>query len=325
MLSLLPMTMDMFLTLPRYHWLLVSIVVFTLTTIIFRYQQKIFALLIIAISTTILIALTPLFMVSTYASVAFLFFVTFGLTYAGQQYPRYYLATFMMNLLVLVRSVTPVDTMTTITQSLLMLIALALMLLVQLIFILATKNQIVIREENIVLQQLGKLTKEIFNCFLMTEYNDNLYLFERRLHVAKNNYLQAIADFEFNVPNKHKILAQSFELVYLALMNCTQLRRRVSDFTVFSLCKDELIVIANAILDYLAALQHCHTEVSTCNTDKLAYALQRFEENYVAVLQVTAREPLVFHLFIANIKSLISDLNALCENLCIEEAVHAPI
>src|SRR3990167_1811350 len=84
------------------------------------------------------------------------------------------------------------------------------------------------------LVHLKRLNQEIFSCFLQPEYSDNIYLFERRIHLQKNKCIRAIYRL-----HDVGIVSQLNEL-YANLMDMAQLRRRVKDYTLFDICRPEL-------------------------------------------------------------------------------------
>lgn len=173
------------------------------------------------------------------------------------------------------------------------------------------------------LKDLKVLNDEIFSCLLSAEYPDNKYLFERRLHLQKNKWMQSfqslckastVAVTKLSNINKNILnsIIETIDQIFDTIIDCAQVRRRVSDYSVFEICKDELKAIALDIDMALSGLikKNYHYEVSS-----LDQAIKKLEANYNAVLQVAAREPLVIFLFIESLKELSEKLKKIKELL----------
>lgn len=156
------------------------------------------------------------------------------------------------------------------------------------------------------LRQFDWISKELFACLIEQAYIDNLYLFEKRVHVRKKRFIHTI--------NKWRYLAHMVEMpTYLekvdalfdVLMDCAQLRRRVSDHTVFALCKQELAAISNEInkltVEMILVIKKKKDIIDTL---PFSEKIQRFEDNFQHVVMITSREPLAFVLFVASLKGL---------------------
>lgn len=136
-------------------------------------------------------------------------------------------------------------------------------------------------------KSLRSLNQAIFSCFLDSAYQDNLYLFERRIHLQKRNFMRAIM----------KVSGSSlvhFNLLFDCMMNYAQLRWRITDFTVLSVCAKELNALCQAIDASLAQKKNAASQ--------LMFAIQQLEAVYQQVLQISSPDPLAFLLFIDGIK-----------------------
>ncbi len=160
---------------------------------------------------------------------------------------------------------------------------------------------------------LISLQRDIFSCFLEDTYADNIYLYERRIHLQKAKCMRALLQLtRLQTPTEKNSFSPLFDL----MLDYAQLRWRVSDHTIFTICHDELAAINQAIITVLQQKQQQMTpprsltlqtqpslQQPMIDTEALAVAIDRFEENYQQVLQVTAREPLAFLLFIYSLKA----------------------
>lgn len=164
---------------------------------------------------------------------------------------------------------------------------------------------------SIAVDHLKTFSNEIFAAF-QPAYKDNTYLFERRMHMQKIKFMHAmkkIREFESDLATSSTLTRDntlSLENLYAALLDCSQLRNRISDPTIFSLCTQEMNALLANINELFAKLllsirQQTKIEFST---EPFIENIRRFDELYHNVLKVTSREPTVFVLFIESIKKI---------------------
>lgn len=228
----------------------------------------------------------------------------FVFTIIAEAFPRYAFVCLTLNILILLTfQMFPIDQTEIATRVLFILGAMVITLLSALtLFPYFLKHNIHSTIRNY-LRHLHKLNNEIFSCFLDPNYPDELYLYERRLNLEKqqlNNILKYLSHLSCYIKNPEK--KDNFEKclthlrnIYAALLNVSQLRWQVSDHSIFRICSDELKFIQaniNAVM------------FQTKNISALKDAIQRFEGIFQKVLQVTAREPVVFLFFIDSLQSL---------------------
>jgi hypothetical protein len=95
-------------------------------------------------------------------------------------------------------------------------------------------------------------------------------------------------------------------MLFDVLMDCAQLRRRVSDHTIFALCAQELTAISNEINKLFTGLSGSSKSVDTFHLEE---KIKLFEDHFHNVLLITSREPLAFVLFIASLKVLREEID----------------
>ncbi len=154
------------------------------------------------------------------------------------------------------------------------------------------------------IKKLHAVTKDIFDCFVRQEYADNVYLFEHRLHLAKANYFEVIAKLDASNQRYHQL-----QVIFDNLMDVAQLRRRVTDFHIFTICEREMLAISMALDEVFAQMR----EITLASKDKIdVYPLEekitQLADHYQTILNVAAKEPLAFLLFVAS-------LNRLCKEM----------
>jgi hypothetical protein len=155
------------------------------------------------------------------------------------------------------------------------------------------------------LQELNLASREIFSCFLQPDYAANIYLFEKRLHLQKNNFMRSLYKLQAMGRSSYtKKYLNKIDELFDILMDCSQLRRRVSDHTVFALCVNELSAISQEIDKLFGEMiLAVKTKLEVVDSIPLAEKIKMFEDNFLNVLRVTAREPLAFFLFIMSLKA----------------------
>jgi len=178
----------------------------------------------------------------------------------------------------------------------------------------------------ITLRALQELSEEIFSCLLQTDYPQQIYLYERRLHLQKNKVIAAFAQLSrvllcrSNQPEAKQQLAQIILLqcnkLYDLLLDCAQLRWRLTDYTALGLCSVEISGVLNALIVLFSSLKKsCLSAEQVVDINILEQKINQLEENYQQVLQVTTPEPLVFLLFIFSLKDFSREANALIDLL----------
>ena len=250
----------------------------------------------------------------------YLFLVTACTTFAGLSYPNYFYLFFLINLFaILGGSIAPSmlengERMVCIGEG--VFIATVL----QIVFLLKFMRNALQAWLIIALRNLQFLSKEFFSCFLQSEYIDNVYLFERRIHNQKNRFMQALGRLREMVSqvtgSKHADMFApmllKLDCLYDILLDGGQLRQRVTDHTIFQVCNEELTAVSQEMEkllgDVISVLAFKNQHVDLANLD---VKIARFEDNYQHVMQITAREPLPIFLFIATLKAFRNELAAL--------------
>lgn len=212
----------------------------------------------------------------------------------------------IINLLIILASTQPISLSESISRELYIFVGLAIVGFSQLIFIPHSRRDELKAWLTISIDNLSRLTDKIFSCLTHLNYIDNKYLFEKRLHSQKNKCIQSILHL------KNERLLNQCNKLYNLLLGCAQLRHRVTDFTIFGLCAEEMQSL-------LEALNICFSDLiklifkpdQTFDPSQLENSIARFEQIYQKVLQVTAKEPVVFLLFISDLQLLPKELIAL--------------
>lgn len=170
------------------------------------------------------------------------------------------------------------------------------------------------------LVNLQKINASTFDCLIDPEYVDNIYLYERRVHDRKKQWMRVMGRIREALSllstamsqderEANERLVRLQEKLYENMMDFAQLRRRVTDYTSLSVCSQELNDIANEINRlFEGVIKRFYQQHLFANESVLEMKIKRLDDSYQHVLQVAVREPLVFLLFI-------DSLNAFCETI----------
>jgi len=221
-----------------------------------------------------------------------LFFTTLACAYLAQRYPEYSFGLLIINLFAILGGSFSASTNGLAMRLILMSEGACVALLLQFIFWPGFKKSENIALTKLALLNLQYLSRDIFDCFLQRDYSDNQYMYERRLHEQKIKFMQTVVRLKKIDVHQVTKLNRLFEI----LLDCAQLRGRVSDFSIFQVCEHELQMI-NAAINRLLSIPLVN------DVEPLLEAINRLEENYQQVLLVTAKEPLPFILFIASLRA----------------------
>lgn len=240
---------------------------------------------------------------------AFLFFTLFLNIYLGERYPTYYLLAIIINIFTLMASSQEVSLHENIQRSLLILAGCGIALLPQILFVPIFKRGPVLKNKVLALRYLTKLSNDIFGCFFEAQFQENMYLFEHRLHIQKENFLHCLIRLRAIHSNKHYPLIYALQCLFDNVLALSELRLNVHDHATFELCGNELLAVSQAIaVNFEDLASEGSLDESKKNITLLKIAIKHLEDNYQHILKISSEDPVVFLIFIDR-------LNALCEKI----------
>ena len=143
------------------------------------------------------------------------------------------------------------------------------------------------------------------------------------MHISKNAFLQSLsrlreiiklAETKLSDSEKesHELWLNQLDTLFENMLDYSQLRWRVTDYTTFALCRDELTNIANETDQCLkAVVAHVKQKKVFTSIDQLNWAINHLETHFHQVLQVASPEPLVYLLFIDSVNAFSKKVAAL--------------
>jgi hypothetical protein len=302
------------------YWLIWSALTFSLLSVGDTFKSRIITLLLTGIAASISAFLATCFVFQPPLLALYLFIITLICMGLSQRYSHYFFPLFIINLFAILASSQVITFSEAGTRLLFTLTGLLIALVFQLIFYFRFAQNESQWFIILSLRQLKKLNDVIFSCFLQPEYADNIYLYEHRLHVQKNNCLRAICRLRDLLHYNKKpelgdkqeqflVLQNKLDQVFDLLLDCSQLRRRVTDHTTFAICTNELAAICQEIDRLFEGLIGLTLGKKLFpNVSMLQEKIGKLEESYNHVLQISSREPLVFLLFIFSLRALASEM-----------------
>ena len=152
---------------------------------------------------------------------------------------------------------------------------------------------------------LAEFTQTLFAGLAASYYPQNTYSVERALHFSRTRCLSVIDAWQrVGVPTDLQATLMRLQETFTLLIDASQLRFRISDFTVFGLCADEIHGLGNALVAALRQLEY-HQQLAPAELARLQQALAQWDVIYQQVINVSAREPVVFVLFTEALKRLV--------------------
>ncbi len=233
------------------------------------------------------------------------------LTYAGLQFPRYFYCFFIVNVVLVLAVGLHLSWAQFLPISLTIITFTLLFSLIQLCLIPGfTKRKMRALSVQAV-RSLDHVQRAILACLIKADYADSLYVYERRLHVSKRDYFKAVTALRPLLEGaSHAYFLNQISRMFDVLMDMAQLRRRVSDATVFALCRNECIAISETLsalfADMIAVIKQ---QKETVDAIELSQKIILFEDVFQHVMTIAAKEPLAFILFIASLKVLREEID----------------
>lgn len=312
----------------QYVWLIGMALALGLMSPGNKLGLSVMIVLVTGLSTVLAVGLMTLSLPIFYIAAIFIFITTFLCVWVGQCYPIYRLPAFIINFFVLLSAGLPLASLSQgLNRMALMWVGIAIVIICYIILWPFFKKNVLQWSIAKVLRNLLQLNNEIFSCFLQPEYPNNLYLFERRLQLQKDQCLTASKKiytlYQSLEPSlsedKRQALLDSIlklNLLYDMMLEYSILRWRVTDHSTFAVCEAELKGIQEEINAlFVESMQTMISKKYQLHSSSLTEKINKFEDNYNHVLQVASREPLVFLLFISTLKHFDEEIKKIREAL----------
>ncbi|MES2216846.1 MAG: hypothetical protein V4501_00400 [Pseudomonadota bacterium] len=229
----------------------------------------------------------------------------------GVWQPRFWRAVFVTNYLVLLAAAFGTDSIAALQRYFFVMLGFLLVAGLRWIFFHKTSaRQLKWALANCLLKA-ASLSEAIFSVYLARDYEQRLFVYEKKLHWQRNAFLTSLVTvreslMEFDNAKRPSFvkLLQSVEQIYEILLAIGLLVYRVSDHSTFEVANKELLALNEGLKAYLLALaaqlQRGQLAAPTTFTD----SIQELQDINHDALQVVAPDPMVFILFIQDFMAL---------------------
>lgn len=307
------------------YWVVWAALSFSLVNIGSTFRHRVDMICLLGFATALACFFAGYLALMLPAIAIYLFIVTMINVILSQRYPEYFFGIFIVSLFAIIASGLSLTLNENIDRVVFILTGTTIAAIFQIIFWPGFIKNEIRSWTTIALSNLELLNTEIFSCFLQPTYTENIYLFERRLHKQKESVMQALfhlrnvvqqAKNRLSPQEKNRIteMIAKIDRLFDIMMDYAQLRARVTDHTIFEICKEELIAVSQSMAHVFSELKmSLEQKKQELNIIPLKASIKRLEENYQNVVQVTAREPLVFFLFIASLNAFTNEVEKIAE------------
>ncbi len=314
---------------PHAYWIIWSALSLAILPRSLSLKKQIWIILLVGLGLAGAVAINGLVNYSFILLCTYLFILLIATTYSSLIYDQCDLALFVITLFALIASFLLDGWSASLNSALYILAGMLIALIAKIVYLPYAKRDEKRFLLNESIQYLVQLNTDIFACLLEPEYADYKYLYERRLHIKRDQCLTLLTQLnalieQNEMPDSSPFvqLANKLSLFYEMMLDYSQLRFRVTDLATLSLCQPELQGIKEEINNALNAVYTLLTRKQPkIYASNLSEKLTFLERNFEQVVKVAAPDPLVFLLFIATIKSFYEEWEHLSETVLKAELI----
>lgn len=169
-----------------------------------------------------------------------------------------------------------------------------------------------------ILQGLNELQKKTFLLYLRRDFSENYFANEKQFHELRAVVLIHLQKMQSLIGKSKRLSVwknsyDQLEHLFEIIISLGLLRYRIKDPATFEVCEKELQSISVNMADALVSLSRgLSTEFSLSALDM---AIVGFEEIYRSALQVVSKEPLIFLIFIQDLRAAYEELTILATEI----------
>ena len=241
----------------------------------------------------------------------FLFFTTLMTLLIGVSRPRYWRLAFIVNLCAVAGCMVPA----TITQSLqrycYVLGAVFVIALFRFIIFQRSSRSTINKTLATTLKAGAKLSQIIFDFYLSRDFQANHFNHEKEWHSARSKFLKylqrtrvLVSHYHGKLKPQYKIVLDEIEQLHEIFMAMGLLIDRVEDHTTFEVATKEFTRLSSSVNAYLLAFVAQLSKKKYSYPEDFYEAVSELQEINSDALQVVAREPVVFMLFVQDFFAL---------------------
>lgn len=302
-------------------WIIWTSILLTFQTRGFVLKERLIHTLVTGFMAAILVFFAGIFQRWMPVLLAYLFIVMGLGAYVAQRYSRYRYQAFVIGFLFILSTTMPISYPELGSRLAFMTLGTFIVVIYQFVYFPNFLRNEIHALTIIALRSLINLNANVFACLLAPEYIDNIYIYEKRLHDAKGRSLEALNGLRGGIAclkqsdplrSYYNSIVNRLTDLFDNIVDYSQLRRRVSDYSTLSICSTELAAINLEITRLIkGAMAYFTKQTFYPDAKGLIEKIKRLENNYYNVLQVASREPLVFLFFIDSLNAFAEQLEAL--------------
>jgi uncharacterized membrane protein YccC len=275
-------------------------------------RQKELILIVTAVLAAVAATITNYISPHVVILALFLFFSTLATVMVGLRWPLFWGATFLINFFAALSSGFPTDMDGVRKRFLCILMGFGIAIVLQKCFFPSRLRNDVRWALTQALQDLIDLNQAVFNCFLAVNYPEKQFEYTKKIHQKRRDFSYSISiarellkKIKGNKDKPANILC-TIEELYEIIQALGTLLYRVEDHSTFQIAYKELLALSETISKDLRAIKLLLLEKTKIAPpqDVLKDNIFQLEDVNHAALNVAAKDPMVFLLFIQDLFSL---------------------
>jgi hypothetical protein len=311
--AILSLGLVVYFHIPQGYWISVSALLGLYFSAPLAMQRQYGLFISIALAIGLLAVVTSLIADSVIQLAFFLFFLSLVTIYIGLTYPGLWPSAFIASFYAVLSAGLQTNLDGAMQRFACIVAGFAIAILVQIVFTrgrLMADLRFTIADS---LLRLAQLNQAIFSCYVTHNYQEEHFNYEKRLHASRGSFLYKInqarallTKIASSQQQKFAAILDSIEQCYEIFQSLGLLIQRVDDHSTFAVADKEFLALSGNVDTYLfqMAAEINTRKIKHQQSTILSENIYELEELNRTVLQVVAKDPLVFMIFIQDMYAL---------------------
>jgi hypothetical protein len=301
------------LHMPEGYWISVSALLGLYFSMPLAIQRRYGLFVGIALTIGLLAFITSLIAGSAIQLAIFLFILSLITVYIGLTYPGLWPAAFVASFYAVLSAGLLTNLDGAMQRFCCIVLGFAISIVVQIVFtrIRVTADLRYALADSLL--RLAQLNQAIFSCYVAHNYQEEHFDYEKKLHASRGSFLYKISQartllmhLKSSPQPKFAAMLDCIEQCYEIFQSLGLLIQRVDDHSTFAVADKEFLALSGNVDTYLRQMA---AEINTLKIRHeesaiLSENIYELEEINRTVLQVVAKDPLVFMIFIQDMYAL---------------------
>jgi hypothetical protein len=299
--------------IPEGYWISVSALLGLYFSMPLAMQRRYGLFISIAFAIGLLAVITSLLAGAVIQLAVFLFILSLVTIYMGLTYPALWPAAFIASFYAVLSAGLLTNLDGAMQRFCCIVLGFAIAIVVQIIF---TRIRVTADLRSALadsLLRLAQLNQAIFSCYVAHNYQEEHFNYEKKLHASRGSFLYKInqarallTHITLSQQQKFSAVVDCIEQCYEIFQSLGLLIQRVDDHSTFAVAEKEFLALSGNVDTYLRQMA---AEINTLKIRHeesaiLSENIYELEEINRTVLQVVAKDPLVFMIFIQDMYAL---------------------